>query len=68
MTSTSAAFDGPAAPLSFAATLDHSGETDGNYAKVEVDAKGRVISLASADVAGVSGHTLPNNAGDSHTG
>jgi len=70
VTGTSAAFDGSAA-LSFAATLANSGVTAGTYAKVTVDAKGRVTtgaSLASADVTGALGYTPANKAGDSFTG
>lgn len=70
VTGTSAAFDGSAA-LSFAATLANSGVTAGTYAKVTVDAKGRVTtgaSLASADVTGALGFTPANKAGDSFTG
>lgn len=67
---TSAAFDGSAA-LSFATTLANSGVTAGTYAKVTVDAKGRVTSgasLASADVTGALGYTPANKAGESFTG
>jgi hypothetical protein len=70
ITGTSAAFDGSAA-LSFAATLANSGVTAGTYAKVTVDAKGRVTtgaSLASSDVTGALGFTPANKAGDSFTG
>jgi hypothetical protein len=67
---TSAAFDGSAA-LSFATTLANSGVTAGTYAKVTVDAKGRVTtgaSLASSDVTGALGYTPANKAGESFTG
>ena len=70
VTGTSAAFDG-SAPLSFAATLANSGVTAGTYAKVTVDAKGRVTtgaSLASADITGALGYTPANKAGESFTG
>ena len=70
ITGTSAAFDGSAA-VSFAATLANSGVTAGTYAKVTVDAKGRVTtgaSLASSDVTGALGFTPANKAGDSFTG
>lgn len=67
---TSAAFDGSAA-LSFATTLANSGVTAGTYAKVTVDAKGRVTtgaSLGSADVTGALGYTPANKGGESFTG
>lgn len=70
VTGTSAAFDGSAA-LSFAATLANSGVTAGTYAKVTVDAKGRVTagsSMTSGDVTSALGYTPANKAGDSFTG
>lgn len=70
VTGTSVAFDGSAA-LSFAVTLANSGVVAGTYAKVTVDAKGRVTtgaSLASSDVTGALGYTPANKAGDSFTG
>jgi hypothetical protein len=70
VTGTSVAFDGSAA-LSFAVTLVNSGVVAGTYAKVTVDAKGRVTtgaSLASSDVTAALGYTPANKAGDSFTG
>ncbi|MCZ8322110.1 MAG: tail fiber domain-containing protein [Novosphingobium sp.] len=70
VTGTSVAFDGSAA-LSFAVTLANSGVVAGTYAKVTVDAKGRVTtgaSLASTDVTAALGYTPANKAGDSFTG
>jgi hypothetical protein len=70
ITGTSAAFDGSAA-LSFAATLANSGVTAGTYAKVTVDAKGRVTAgsaMTSGDVTGALGYTPANKAGDSFSG
>lgn len=69
-TGTSVAFDGSAA-LSFAVTLVNSGVVAGTYAKVTVDAKGRVTtgaSLASSDVTAGLGYTPANKAGDSFSG
>jgi len=70
ITGTSAAFDGTAS-LSFATTLSNSGVAIGTYAKVTVDAKGRVTAgsaMVSGDVTGALGYTPANRAGDSFSG